>query len=394
MALAAEDMDNFRACFGWALRHDTPAALQLAVALERYWIRSSPAEGLEWLRRALELYSARDELRAHALYDATFWAWYRSDNDDARQYGRECLALAQELTSDLYIGQALSALATVASSERPEGSLSHSLALFYEAEQHMRAAGDPEALGRLLNNFGCTLYESGDLVSARVKIEEALALARDRNDVWQIGGFLDGLADVEYASGETGNAQRDWMLQLELAGQLGSRSTGAYALAGLARLAMADGRPERYVRLLGAANNLLRLAGVVDADLERVSADARRNAQASLGESTSEAIWRDAANMSLMDAVRFVLGTAHPPEQSSSVVTRDIGSQVVERTFLFSDIVRSTELVALIGDDAWNELVEWHHRTLREAFVAHRGEEVDSAGRQAGIFFKNTAEIK
>jgi non-specific serine/threonine protein kinase len=230
MALAAEDIGNFRACFGWALRHDTPAALQLAVALERYWIRSSPAEGLECLRRALELYTARDELRAHALYDATFWAWYRSDNDEARQYGTQCLALAQELKSHLHIGQALSALATVASSERPDGSLSQSLSLFDEAEQHMRAADDPEALARLLNNFGCTLYDAGDLVGARAKIEEALALARDRNDLWQIGGFLDGLADVEYASGETANAERDWKRELELSGQLGSRSTAAYAL--------------------------------------------------------------------------------------------------------------------------------------------------------------------
>jgi predicted ATPase/class 3 adenylate cyclase len=380
MALAVEDMGNFRACFGWAFRHDTPAALQLAVALERYWIRSSPAEGLEWLRRALELYGVRDELRAHALYDATFWAWYRSDNDAARQYGQECLALAQELGSDLYIGQALSGLATVASSERPEGSLAHSVSLFHKAEQHIRTADDPEALGRILNNFGCTLYEAGDLVGARVKIEEALALARDRNDVWQIGGFLDGLADVEYASGETANAQRDWVLQLELAGQLGSRSTAAYALVGLARLAMADGRPERYVRLLGAANNLLRLAGVVHSDVEKVSADARRESHATLGENMSDEIWRDGGRMSLMDAVRFGLEATHSPEGSTSEITPAIGSEVVERTFMFSDIVRSTELVALIGDAAWHELVEWHHRTLRETFTAHRGEEVDSAG--------------
>jgi predicted ATPase/class 3 adenylate cyclase len=380
MALAAEDLGNFRACFEWALRHDTRAALQLAVALERYWIRSSPAEGLEWLRRALELYSARDELRAHALYDATFWAWYRSDNDEARQYGEGCLALAQELQSNLYIGQALSALATVASRERPEGSLAHSVSLYHQAEQHVRAADDPEALARILNNFGCTLYESGDLIGARLKIEEALALARERDDVWQIGGFLDGLADVESASGETANAQRDWMLELELAGHLGSRSTAAYALVGLARLAMADERPERYIRLLGAANNLLRLAGVVDSSIGHVIADARSKSRAALGESVSDQIWRDGGGMPLMEAVRFGLGATRPLERSVSEITPAIGSEVVERTFMFTDIVRSTELVALIGDDAWHQLVDWHHRTLREAFVAHRGEEVDSAG--------------
>lgn len=118
----------------------------------------------------------------------------------------------------------------------------------------------------------------------------------------------------------------------------------------------------------------------MDSDVGQLSADARRTSQSALGESVSEAIWRDANNMSLMDAVRFALGAAHPPDVAISVATPAIGSQVVERTFMFSDIVRSTELVALIGDDAWHELVEWHHRTLREAFAAHRGEEVDSAG--------------
>ena len=380
MALAIEEMDNFRACFGWALKLDVRAALQLAVALERYWIKSSPAEGRVWLRRALELYGARDELRAHALYDATFWAWYRGDHDEARQHGQECLALAQELGSDLYIGQALSGLATVASSERPEGSLAQSLSLFQEAEQHIRAVDDPEALGRLLNNFGSTLYEGGDLVGARAKIEEALALARARNDVWQIGGFLESLAEVEYASGETANAERDWKRVLELSGQLGARDATAYALVGLARLAMADERPERYLRLLGAANNLLTLAGRIDSDVGQVITDAQRESHATLGENMSDAIWRDGANMSLMDAVRFGLGAAYLSERSTSIITPAIGSEVVERTFMFSDIVRSTELVALIGDDAWHELVEWHHRTLRETFVVHRGEEVDSAG--------------
>jgi class 3 adenylate cyclase len=47
---------------------------------------------------------------------------------------------------------------------------------------------------------------------------------------------------------------------------------------------------------------------------------------------------------------------------------------------MFTDIVRSTELVGVIGDDAWSNLIDWHNRTLREAFVAHGGEEVDNAG--------------
>ena len=43
---------------------------------------------------------------------------------------------------------------------------------------------------------------------------------------------------------------------------------------------------------------------------------------------------------------------------------------------MFTDIVTSTDLVGLIGDDAWGDLLGWHDRELRSAFANHRGEEV------------------
>jgi class 3 adenylate cyclase len=50
------------------------------------------------------------------------------------------------------------------------------------------------------------------------------------------------------------------------------------------------------------------------------------------------------------------------------------------RTFMFTDIVRSTQLVEAIGDEAWADLVRWHDQTLRACFASHGGEEVDHAG--------------
>jgi class 3 adenylate cyclase len=51
-----------------------------------------------------------------------------------------------------------------------------------------------------------------------------------------------------------------------------------------------------------------------------------------------------------------------------------------QKAFLFSDIVKSTNLVEAIGDDAWVDLLRWHDETLRALFAQHRGEEVDHAG--------------
>ena len=56
------------------------------------------------------------------------------------------------------------------------------------------------------------------------------------------------------------------------------------------------------------------------------------------------------------------------------------GSLVATRTFLFSDIVSSTQLVEAIGDGAWRDLIQWHGRTLWGILSGFGGEEVDHAG--------------
>jgi class 3 adenylate cyclase len=52
----------------------------------------------------------------------------------------------------------------------------------------------------------------------------------------------------------------------------------------------------------------------------------------------------------------------------------------VMKTFMFTDIVKSTNLAEALGDEAWNGLLAWHDQTLRSLFVAHHGEEVVSTG--------------
>ena len=52
----------------------------------------------------------------------------------------------------------------------------------------------------------------------------------------------------------------------------------------------------------------------------------------------------------------------------------------VLKTFMFTDIVKSTNLAEAMGDDAWLELLRWHDETLRSNFAAHDGEEVGTTG--------------
>ena len=52
----------------------------------------------------------------------------------------------------------------------------------------------------------------------------------------------------------------------------------------------------------------------------------------------------------------------------------------VLKTFMFTDIVGSTNLVEVLGDEAWETLLRWHNNTLREVFTAHDGEEISTTG--------------
>lgn len=52
----------------------------------------------------------------------------------------------------------------------------------------------------------------------------------------------------------------------------------------------------------------------------------------------------------------------------------------VLKTFMFTDIVKSTNLAEAMGDSAWLELLRWHDGTLRALFAAHSGDEVSSTG--------------
>lgn len=70
--------------------------------------------------------------------------------------------------------------------------------------------------------------------------------------------------------------------------------------------------------------------------------------------------------------------------------TRAVEPRRVVKTFMFTDIVKSTNLVEAIGDEAWESLLHWHDDTLRGLFVAHRGEEVVSTGDGFFIGFDTT----
>jgi len=61
------------------------------------------------------------------------------------------------------------------------------------------------------------------------------------------------------------------------------------------------------------------------------------------------------------------------------------------KTFVFTDIVSSTDLIGVIGDEAWAAARGWHDTTLRALFSAHGGEEVSHTGDGFFVAFTEVA---
>jgi class 3 adenylate cyclase len=152
----------------------------------------------------------------------------------------------------------------------------------------------------------------------------------------------------------------------------------AGALTGRGELLLEEHRPAEASPILGRSWRLWQ-----ETDLPYESARARLHyAEALAAEGDDTAARRD------LRAARGVfqrLGATLDLQRVDALLGNS-GAQTpgapkrMTRTFMFTDIVTSTDLVGLIGDDAWGELLSWHDRELRSSFAQHRGEEVNSTG--------------
>jgi class 3 adenylate cyclase len=164
----------------------------------------------------------------------------------------------------------------------------------------------------------------------------------------------------------------------------------AGALTGRGELLLGEDRPSEASPLLGRSWRLWQ-----DTDLPYESARARlRYAEALAAEGDQASARRD------LRAARGVferLGATLDLQRVDAILGEDAAipaptARRMTKTFMFTDIVTSTDLIGLIGDDAWGELLRWHDRELRSAFAHHRGEEVKSTGDGFFVAFEQALD--
>ncbi|HEX2031926.1 MAG TPA: adenylate/guanylate cyclase domain-containing protein [Actinomycetota bacterium] len=213
----------------------------------------------------------------------------------------------------------------------------------------------------------------GKADAASAMIRRALANATDQLERARL---LPAAVEIAVAAADLDAARRAADEMEEIVEVFQGVTQRARAATARGTVELAEGDADGAVRSLRRAWQLWR-----EEDLPYEAARARLllgRAYRALGDEDAAALEIDAARSALEE-----LGAVPDAWRAADLLREGRAGEVaprVARTFLFSDIVKSTNLVEAIGDEAWEDLIRWHDQALRARFDKHEGEEIDHAG--------------
>lgn len=393
------EIDNVRAGLEWSKTESIrlAAGLRLAGALWRFWYtRGHLTEGWERLVGLLELSAAAGvaeaDLQAHmaarviALDSAGRLGAYRDDLAAADQFVREGLALHR--TAEDKAGTAIS-LRNLGIVTMYKGELAEAQGYLEESVALMREISDAGLTHTPLLHLGWVAYFQGDYDRALALWDEGVALARDYGDIFTQGNILTGLGQLALRRGDLAAAHAH--LEADLRLRLETRDAGGTceAIEVLACVAATEGRPERAVRLAGAAAALRTVAARTIPAARVAEREARLEpARRALSAETAAAAWAEGAAMSLEQAIAYALESPaeevrqaparpHTPSPADPLTLREREVAVLLARGLTNREI-AAELVIAAGtagihvDHIFAKL-GFHSRAQVAAWVAERG---------------------
>ena len=259
------EADNLRSAIDWALAAgDAALAASLTVALEQYWVASSPEEGARRLEAVLE---RREELppmlRASALRVRGGTTYIVGNFEEGTRWHEEALAAFRELGADAEVGHMLSRLAIEA---HRQGDTERARAL---SDESLRLSPRAETRAVASSVLGDVAFTEGRGDEALDLYAESARIADEIGFGWWRNSAL--LALAEYALRLDRLEVAAPAAQEGLAGshELGDRQHIVYGLAIAAWVAAAQGRTARAGRLWGAITAEAELAPVGQWEAER-----------------------------------------------------------------------------------------------------------------------------
>jgi len=177
-----------------------------------------------------------------------------------------------------------------------------------ECQSLFRELGDRNGMAWSVNHQGDVAREQGDAPGARSLCERSLASFRELGDQWGIAASLADLGNLARDQRDFVRAQALHEESMRIFQELGHKRGIARLLEAFAGAAIAQSRPERALRLAGAAASLRKTLGtpIPAAEQEKLERSLEPARRALSGESGAAA-WMEGWEMPLAKAIREAL---------------------------------------------------------------------------------------
>ena len=260
--VAIAEQDNVRTALAW-LAHtgEVARALELAVALEAFWVTNSPREGARWFERLLTTDADIEPmLRLEALRAHGSAGYAIGDNVRAQALWEDALARARALGDEAMTASLLLLLANLAYERGANkgfrsGHLDEAERLARQA-LHLRGRVNRGALeAQALYIMARILRARSRLEAAHSLLEQALPAASATGSRYWEAHILVELGSVERLLRRIDDAVLRYRQSLALFRAAGDTSGTIAALAALARVARDRGEFLRAGRLWGAVES-------------------------------------------------------------------------------------------------------------------------------------------
>jgi predicted ATPase/class 3 adenylate cyclase len=251
--IAIAEQDNIRAALAWARESGSVAlGLQLATAIENFWVTHDPEEGMRWFAALLDHPGAQavpPAVRAPALRAYGSAAYISGQAERAMRLWKQSLALFEQLGDVL--GRAV-LLHRLGVSALGRGELERARELTEASDELYVRSGD--AWGRVLTVgvLGAIARDEGDAQRAFELMAEGAALAHEFRVVWWEGGLLAELASLSLNAGRVDEAEEHARKSLALADELRDRPGRVFGVGLLACVAAERGESEHAGLLWGS----------------------------------------------------------------------------------------------------------------------------------------------
>ena len=208
-------------------------------------------------------------------------------------------------------------------------------------------------------------------------------------DQWARARLLPSQIEIAIAAGDVSSARRSADELARLAQTYDSPALHAHTHESLGRVLLAEGEHVLATREIRIAIKHWR---EVDAPFEvargrTVLASALRAMGDDAGADLELGVARD--EFSRLGA-RLEVAAAERALQMAA--DRRSGPVQTRKTFMFTDIVGSTTLAELLGNESWERLLTWHDEALRGLFARSGGEVVNSTGDGFFVAFDSAAD--